>query len=63
MNQFDFKTDVIARMKYFQYRILASHMFNWVNLPAGLQSEKLELMLIDRGTVAFFNTEVGKDGS
>ena len=52
-------SDTISQMKYFQYRILASHMFKWVNLPPGLDSEVLELMLIDNGQVAFFNTEVG----
>ncbi len=59
MNEFTLENDTIARMKYFQYRIIASHMFDWVNLPAGLDSEKLELMLIDNGSVAFFNTYEG----
>ena len=59
MTEFDFRSDVISSMKYFQYRIIASHMFHWVNLPAGLDSEKMELMLIDRGAVSFFNTDAG----
>lgn len=59
MLEFDFLSDTIASMKYFQYRIIASHMFQWVNLPSGLDSEDLELMLIDRGAVAFFNTTSG----
>jgi|GEM_PF-4465371 len=59
MQQFELISNTISNMKYFQYRILASHMFKWVNLPAGLDSEVLELMLIDHGQVAFFNTEVG----
>ena len=45
--KFDIWAENISRMKYFQYRILASHMFRWVNLPPGLDSEKIELMLID----------------
>ena len=57
--KFDIWADNISRMKYFQYRILASHMFKWVNLPPGLDSEKMELMLIDRGAVAYFNTTTG----
>ncbi len=56
---FNIEADTIASMKYFQYRIIASHMFQWQNLPPGLDSERLELMLIDRGAVAFFNTETG----
>lgn len=56
---FQFDAEVISSMKYFQYRIIASHMFKWQNLPPGLTSEKLELMLIDRGTVGFFNTKQG----
>lgn len=59
MTEFDFRSDVISSMKYFQYRIIASHMFKWTNLPPGLDSEQLELMLIDRGAVAFFNTTTG----
>lgn len=59
ITKFDIWADNISRMKYFQYRILASHMFKWVNLPAGLDSERLELMLIDRGAVAYFNTTTG----
>ncbi len=53
------QANAISAMKYFQYRIIASHMFTWENLPDGLESEKLELMLIDRGSVAFFVTQVG----
>jgi hypothetical protein len=30
-------------------------MFKWHNLPLGLEQEKLELMLIERGTVSLFN--------
>ncbi len=56
---FDIAQDVISSMKYFQYRIIASHMFKWTGLPPGLHSERLELMLIDRGSVAFFNTVTG----
>lgn len=59
MAEFDFRSDVISSMKYFQYRIIASHMFHWTNLPPGLDSEQLETMLIDRGAVAFFNTTTG----
>jgi hypothetical protein len=59
MLNFDLQAETVAAMKYFQYRIIASHMFDWVNLPAGLDSEKMELMLIDRGSVAFFNAEEG----
>lgn len=57
--KFDIWAENISRMKYFQYRILASHMFRWVNLPPGLDSEKIELMLIDRGAVSYFNTTQG----
>ena len=59
MMNFEMQADTIASMKYFQYRIIAAGMFHWNNLPAGLDSDKMELMLIDRGTVAFFNTEEG----
>lgn len=59
MLEFEWQTDVISSMKYFQYRIIASHMFQWTNLPPGLDSENLELMLIDKGSVAFFNTVYG----
>lgn len=59
MAEFNARSDVISSMKYFQYRIIASHMFQWTNLPPGLDSEQLELMLIDRGAVAFFNTTTG----
>lgn len=59
ITEFDFLPDTISRMKYTQYRIIASHMFKWTNLPPGLESEMLELMLIDHGTVAFFNTLEG----
>jgi hypothetical protein len=56
---FQFQQDIIAKMKYFQYKIIASHMFHWTGLPPGLTSEKLELMLIDRGSLALFNTIEG----
>lgn len=59
MTEFDFRAEVISSMKYFQYRIIASHMFEWTNLPPGLNSEQMELMLIDRGSVCFFNTAQG----
>jgi hypothetical protein len=57
--KFVFDSSVISQMKYFQYRIIASHMFRWINLPPGLNSENMELMLIDRGSVCFFNTTAG----
>ena len=59
MMDFNMRSDIISSMKYFQYRIIASHMFQWVNLPPGLDSEKMETMLIERGAVAYFNTTVG----
>ncbi len=61
MSQFAFelRQDIISSMKYFQFRIIASHMFKWTGLPPGLTSEKLELMLIDRGSVALFNCAEG----
>lgn len=59
MQEFEMRSEIISSMKYFQYRIIASHMFQWINLPAGLDGEKMELMLIERGAVAFFNTTVG----
>lgn len=59
MLNFTFQTETISSMKYFQYRIIATHMFRWINLPAGLDSEKMEQMLIDRGSVALFNTSSG----
>lgn len=49
----------MADMKYFQYRIIAAHMFRWTNLPPGLDGDRLERMLIDRGGVAFFNAVEG----
>lgn len=59
MVDFNVATGVMSDMKYFQYRIIASHMFHWENLPPGLDGERLELMLIDRGAVSFFNTTTG----
>lgn len=59
MVDFNIVNNVMSDMKYFQYRIIASHMFKWVNLPPGLDGDRLELMLIDRGAVSFFNTTVG----
>lgn len=59
MIDFNVSTGLMSEMKYFQYRIIASHMFKWTNLPPGLDSDRLELMLIDRGGVAFFNAEEG----
>lgn len=56
---FELRQDLISQMKYFQFRIIASHMFKWTGLPPGLTSEKLELMLIDRGTVSLFNCAEG----
>jgi hypothetical protein len=47
-------------MKYLQYRMIASHMFKWTNLPAGIESEELELMLIRNNSVGFFNTTKGQ---
>ncbi len=59
MLPFTLRTDLISNMKYFQYRSIASHMFHWEGLPPGLTSEKLELMLIDRGSVCLFNCAEG----
>lgn len=59
MIEFTFDHEIISKMKYFQYRIIASHMFKWVNLPPGIDSERLELMLIDKGSVAYFNAAEG----
>ncbi len=59
MIPFALQVDIISKMKYFQYRAIASHMFHWEGLPPGLTSEKLELMLIDRGSVCFFNCTEG----
>lgn len=59
MIDFNVTTGIMAEMKYFQYRIIASHMFKWTNLPPGLDGDRLELMLIDRGGVSFFNAEEG----
>ena len=59
MVDFNIATGIMAEMKYFQYRIIASHMFKWTNLPPGLDGDRLELMLIDRGGVSFFNAEEG----
>lgn len=56
---FDEITGLISDMKYRQYKIIASHMFRWTNLPPGLESERLEKMLIEHGSVAFFNTQEG----
>ncbi len=56
---FQFQQDIISRMKYFQYKIIATHMFHWEGLPPGLTSEKLELMLIDKGSVCLFNCAEG----
>jgi hypothetical protein len=59
MVEFNYNTNVISAMKYFQYRVIAKHMFKWYNLPLGLRPEKLEEFLIDRGSVCFFNTLMG----
>lgn len=59
MVDFNIASGIISEMKYFQYRIIAEHMFKWSNLPPGLDSDRMERMLIDRGQVAFFNAEEG----
>lgn len=59
MTQFDFLPNTIAAMKFMQYEIIATHMFKWKNLPAGLDSEVLERMLIYKGAVSLFNTTTG----
>lgn len=59
MVDFNIANGIMAEMKYFQYRIIASHMFKWTNLPPGLDGDRLELMLIDRGGVSFFNAQEG----
>ena len=56
---FQIETNIISAMKYHQYRIIASHMFRWTGLPFGLESEELELMLIDKNSVGFFNCSEG----
>lgn len=59
MTDFNIANGIISEMKYFQYKIIAAHMFKWTNLPAGLDGDRLEMMLIDRGSVAFFNAREG----
>lgn len=59
MTQFDFLPNTIAAMKFMQYEIIATHMFQWKNLPNGLDSEVLERMLIHKGAVSLFNTTTG----
>jgi hypothetical protein len=56
---FTFDSEIISSMKYYQYRIIAEHMFKWTNLPPGLDSSRMERMLIDHGTVCLFNTLEG----
>ncbi len=57
---FQIETNIISSMKYHQYRIIASHMFQWIGLPLGIESEEFELMLIDKNCVGFFNCEQGQ---
>jgi hypothetical protein len=57
---FQVDTKIISNMKYHQYRIIASQMFEWTGLPYGLESEELELMLIDKNSVGFFNCIQGQ---
>lgn len=56
---FTFDSEIVSNMKWYEYRIIAASMFQWVNLPPGLESEKMELLLIDKGSVSFFNTDYG----
>lgn len=60
MDAFLYENGTIAACKYFQYRLLAAHMFTWYGLPPGLSTERLELMIIDHGKVGWFDCLEGQ---